>query len=267
MNQRLLAALLLTFSCSAFATDLETNLETILAQNDEAHGGDAYAAIDAVRVRLAIKEPTFEVNGVYTASREGLMRIDIYAEGQPPNAAGQRVFAEGLMDTPDGVCAWEWTPGKSAEEAARCVGETETAALRHGIEMPGNFYTLKDVRDRGATVELIGEVESQAGAEWHLRMTLPDGFARDYFIDKTSYRITRARDYRAFHPGIDPTRVTVETRYSGLERVDGVLRPMRQENVNFETEEWLGSTEVLEVQHNPEIPKGHFEPSFVPQVP
>ncbi len=245
--------MLLSFSCSAFAADLEA----ILAYNAEAHGGEAYEDVHAVRVRLSIKEPTFEVKGVYTASRDGFMRIDIYA-------GDERVFAEGLMETPDGVCAWEWTPGKSAGEAAQCVGETETAALRHGIEMPGNFYTLRDVRERGATVEVIGEVASEAGAEWQLRLTLPDGFARDYFIDKSSHRIIRARDFRAFHPGIDPTEVTVETRYFESERVDGLLRFKRQENVNIDTGEWLGTTQVLSVEHNPEIPKGYFTPNYFP---
>lgn len=235
------------------------DLDTILAENHKAHGGDAYGQIHAVRARLLIKEPTVEFEGVYTASREGLMRIDIYSEGQ-------RVYAEGLMETPGGVCAWEWYPGMTAEDSAKCVGETESAALRHGIEMPGHFYTLQDVREHGAKVELIGEVQNDDGGEgspeWQLRVTLPDGFSRDYFVDQESHRITRGFDRRAFHPGIDATEITVETRVSEPFILDGVLRSRRQESYNVETGEWLNTTLVLLAEHNPEITEGMFKPTW-----
>jgi len=82
-----------------------TELDSILSENARAQGGAQLADIQAVRIKLHIQEPTFEVEGVYTATREGRMRIDIYA-------GGQRVFAEGLMDGPEGVCAWEWTSNR-----------------------------------------------------------------------------------------------------------------------------------------------------------
>ena len=221
MTRFLISTLLLVGVSSALAADLDT----ILDKNAQAHGGAAaYESIQSIRHQLHIKEPTFEVEGTYFATRDDQMRIDIYA-------GEDRVFAEGLF----GGCAWEWTPGQSAEELGACVGETATAALRHGIEMPGHFHTLKDVRDRGAKVELIGEVEIDTGSEWQVRLTLSDGFSRDYFIDQKTYRLTRARDHRAFHPGVDPTEVNVETRYEAPEFVDGVLRFKRQVNVNTDT--------------------------------
>jgi hypothetical protein len=244
---------------AVFATPaLAADLNTILAENARAQGGAGLTEIQSVRIALHIQEPTFEVDGVYAATREGRMRIDIYA-------GDQRVFAEGLMDGPEGACAWEWTPDKPESELFQCVGEKETAALRHGIELPGNFFTLQDVRERGATIELIGDVASGDEPEWHLRVTLPDGFARDYFVDQETSLISRARDYRAFHPGVDPTEINVETRYEEPQVVGGVTRFMRQVNVNVDTGEVLGTTTVLSVEHNPEISEGHFEPAFVPQ--
>ncbi len=233
-------------------------LATILAENDKAHGGDAYLAVQSMRAKLRIKEPTFEVEGVYVATRAGQMRIDIYA-------GDQRVYAEGLMPNGQGgQCAWEWNPGKSADEPAQCVGEKETAALQHGLVLPGHFHTLEDVAANGASVELIGEVETDAGAQWHLRLTLDDGYSRDYFISQESYRVVRARDFRAFHPGMDPTEVTVESRQLDPVEVDGVLRFGRQENFNADTNAWLATTTVVELVHNPEIPEGYFSPGYVP---
>jgi hypothetical protein len=32
--------------------------------------------------------------------------------------------------------------------------------LRHGIELPGRFFTIAGARERGATVELAGKAEN-----------------------------------------------------------------------------------------------------------
>lgn len=250
---RLIITALLLAATPAYATDIET----ILADNAEAHGGDGYANIQSVRHRLLIKEPTFQVEGTYTAARDGRMRIDIYGDGK-------RVFSEGL----NGECGWAWQPAADGGEPEidPCVGEQETAALRHGTQMPGHFFTLEEVRDRGAKVELIGEElsdsEEDSGAQWQVRVTLPDGFERDYFIDQESKLIVRARDQRAFHPAVDPRELTVESRYSNPRTIDGVLRYMKQENVNAVTGEWLGTTTVLTIEHNVDIPEGVFEPEW-----
>ena len=229
-----------------------TSLQTILELNASAHGQDSVANVQSVEVDLHITEPTFEVTGHYLASRDGFMRIDIYA-------GEDRVFAEGLT----AKCAWEWNPGQPEEELGACVGEAETGALRHGIEMPGNFYTLLDVHERGDKVELVGETKE----EWQVRVTLSDGFSRDYFIDRETHRLTRARDNRAFHPGIDPTKVNIETRYEEPRFVEGVLRFKRQVNVNVDTGEVLGTTKIVGVTHNPEVKDGMFEAGWVPASP
>jgi hypothetical protein len=250
---RIYLAVLLLAAVPAFAADLDT----ILDENAEAHGAAAYAEINSVRHRLLIKEPGFQVEGTYTATRDGRMRIDIYG-------GGNRVFSEGL----DGDCGWAWRPGPpgAEPEVEPCVGEDETAALRHGTQMPGHFFTLKDVRVRGAEVELIGEEETDSGVQWQVRLTLPDGFSREYFIDQESKLIVRARDQRAFHPGVDPVKITVESRYSEPRTIDGVVRYMKQENTNAETGEWLGTTTILTIEHNVEIPEGIFEPGWAAPV-
>ena len=73
-------------------------------------------------------------------------------------------------------------------------------------------------------------------------------------------KYARERDYRAFHPAIDATRVTVETRHEGELWVDGVLRFRRSENSNVETGEWLGTSIVRSVEHNIELDEDYFRP-------
>ena len=202
-------------------------------------------------MELLISEPTYEVRGTYLASREGLMRIDVYA-------GETRVFAEGIAPE----CAWSWSPNQPPGVRGGCVGEAEAAALRHGIELPGLFYTLRDVRDRGAGIQLIGPVGSASGPEWQLRVTLEDCFTRDYFLDQETHRIPRARDFRAFHPAVDPTEVLIETRFESPVWIEGVLRYERQVNLNVNTGGELGTTTVLDLEFNPEISAEIFEAEF-----
>ena len=242
MNQAYLMTCLLLTSVNLIAQDLDTILEL----NTAAHGGaDNFSRIENVRFLLTINEPGFEVSGTYVATRQGSMRIDIVADGQ-------RVFSEGLHQGQ----AWQWTPGSGFEDQA---GEA-AAALRHGIDTPGRFFTMEQVRKRGATITLEGAVPVGDPQQWQLRIVLPDGFSRDYFIDQASGRTVRERDYRAFHPALDATRETVETRYEGEMWMDGVLRFTRSENINADTGDWLGTSSVRSVEHNIDIAEGYFQP-------
>jgi len=214
---------------------LAQDLDSILALNDAAQGGDRLAVIASVRDRLLIKEPGFEVAGTYVASREGSMRIDIEADGK-------HVFSEGL----DAAGAWEWSP----DSGVGAQSEAGAAALLHGIEMPGHFYTLQTVRERGARLSLAGAVTDGEHSEWQVHVVMADGFQRDYYIDQSTHRLTRQRDHRAFHPDVDPTQVTVETRFEDPQWIDGVLVFMREEQANLDSGEWLGTTRVQSVEFN-----------------
>ena len=222
------------------------DLEEILELNARAHGGsDKWAKIQNVRVELTISEPGFEVDGLYLATRDGRMRIDIEVDGQ-------RVFSEGF----DGEKAWQWTPGKGVE----WQDEKSAAALKHGIELPGRFYTIRDLAEAGHKVSLAAPVEEEGLEFWVVTVQLQDGFSRDYFIEKESFKTLRERDVRAFHPAIDATLISVETRYSHEHWVDGVLKFRRSENINHETGEWLGTTIVRSVRQNVELTDVIFEP-------
>jgi hypothetical protein len=219
-------------------------LDEILSRQAEAVGGsDNWAMVDNVRIQLDIKEPTFEVTGTYVATRDGEMRIDI-------RAGGERVFSEGLHQGQ----AWEWRPAQGRQE----VDEVAAATLRHGIDMPGRFYTMEQARSRGAGIEQVPSDEAEQLGQWQLRVTLEDGFGSDFFIDKSTALVVRARDFRAFHVGNDPTKTEIETRYQGALWIDGVLRSSLTENHDITAGKWLGTTEVRSVEHNIDIPEGYF---------
>jgi hypothetical protein len=221
-------------------------LDEILRCNAEALGGEAaFARIDNLRIELDIRESGFEVTANYVASRAGYMRIDITAGGQP-------VFAEGL----DGARAWQWTP----EAGVTTSSAAGAAALRNGVESPGRFYTLRQLRDRGARLELVEPGPLARPEEWQLRFIRDDGSVIDHFIDRESCLPTRELSRRALHPDVDSTEVLIETVHSEPFTVDGLLRFRRDEQRSVESGEWLGTTTLRSVEHNLSLPEGFFRP-------
>src|SRR5439155_23207509 len=101
-------------------------VDEIIECNTSATGGRAaIEAVKSIQVDLHIVDAGFEVDGTYRAARPGRMRIDAVMEGK-------HVFTEAF----DGHHGWEWA-GKGNQEPA---SDKATAALRHGVELPGKLF-------------------------------------------------------------------------------------------------------------------------------
>jgi len=244
MNKYILViiAVVLDFSTGSSHANSD-KLEDILALNTRAMGGaENWSKVHSIRVLLTIKEPGFEVQGNYVASRDGSMRIDITADGN-------RVFAEGLHQGK----AWQWSP----DTGYAGTNEAAAIALANSIAAPGRFYTLQQVQQLGASFELL---DSSTEQEWHIQGRLQNGSLIDYFVDKKSGESRREVSRRAFHPDVDPTEVEVEGRNSEPIWIDGVLRYRRNVNTNLATGEWLGTSVAESIEHNIDIEEGYFAP-------
>jgi len=111
-----------------------SELDQVIERNTKAMGGrDAIAAINSIEIDLHIVDPGFEVDGTYRAARPGRMRIDVLM-------GGKHVFTEAF----DGHHGWEWA-GKGNQETA---SDKATAALYHGVELPGKLFGLHELKER-----------------------------------------------------------------------------------------------------------------------
>ncbi len=226
-------------------------LEDLLARNAKAVGGsDNWALISNVRIQLDIEEPDFKVSAVYVATRQGSMRINIQLNGKT-------MFSEGLHQGQ----AWKWTP----EGGARQQDEVSAAALRHGIQFPGRFFTLQELHQNGTRVTLEGDLFEDDRRQWRVRVTLEDGFSKDYFIDDETAMVAREHDRRAFHPAADPDEIPIETRKEEPAWVANTLYFRVSRNINLATGEWLATTTVQSAERNVEIPENYFLPPSVPK--
>jgi hypothetical protein len=220
-------------------------IDELIDRNSKAIGGRAaIEAIHSIRYDLHIADPEFEVDGVYLAARTGSMRIDITANGQ-------HVYTEALH----GSRGWQWKgKGAPVDESA-----TATAALRHGVELPGHLFGLHELRTRGHRLELAGRENANGTNFYLLRVVLSDGYRTTLYLDPDSWLITRRRDVRPLHPDINPTPTTIENEVSDFRRVGGLLYPFASIDRDLATGKILERTTVRSITLNPAFEEQVFE--------
>lgn len=223
----------------------DTNLPELVARNTEARGGRAaIEAIQSLEAKLQIVEPTYTADGVWRVDRRGRMRIDVFI-------AGKRVFTEAF----DGRAGWQLPADAEVGKAASPQG---AAALRHSGQMPTNILGLHEMAAHGHRLDFVAR-EEIAGARYYvLVLTLNDGFATRYYVDPSSFLITRSRVHKALHPDNDPTPTTIETVWSDFRRVSGVLFPFEARDTDLATGKLLQTTTLLELSANRPADDGLF---------
>jgi len=239
-----LAAIFATVSFAC--TRSPTTVEEVIERHTKAIGGRAaIEAIQSIEFDLHISDPKFEVDGTYFAARPGKMRIDV-------NANGEHVFTEAF----DSQKGWEWEGKGTAQKAAT---EKATAALRHGVELPGKLFGLHELKARGHRIELA-ERENIDGIQYYvLRLTLNDGYSTTLYVDPKTWLITCRRDVRPLHVDVDPTPTTIEQHSSDFRTISGVQFPFASSETDLESGKVLETTVVRSVKINPPLVPLIFE--------
>ena len=221
------------------------SLDEIVERNSDAMGGRAaIEAIQSIQIDLHIKDPSFEVDATYYATRPGKMRIDVRAEGK-------HVFTEAF----DGQSGWQWE-GKGEQKPAT---EKATAALRHGVELPGKVFGLHELKARGHRMKSIGREQIDGVNYCVLQLILNDGYAVSLYVDPNNWLVTRRRDVRPLHVDVDPTPTTIEQVSSDFRDVNGVKFPFATTETDLNTGKQLESTVTKSVKINPSLPPMLFD--------
>jgi hypothetical protein len=132
-----------------------------------------------------------------------------------------------------------------------------TAALRHGVELPGKIFGIHELRQRGHRIDLR-KSETIDGIEYHvLNVTLADGYKTSLYIDPKSWLITRRRDVRPLHVDIDPTPTTIEYVTSDFRKISNVVFAFTGTDTDLSSGKILERTDVRTIKVNPA-----FDPSI-----
>jgi hypothetical protein len=221
------------------------SLDEIVERNTDAMGGRAaIETVQSIQIDLHIKDPSFEVDGTYYAARPGKMRIDVSADGK-------HVFTEAF----EGQSGWQWE-GKGEQKPAT---EKATAALRHGVELPGKLFGLHEFKARGHKMKLIGREQIDGVNYYALQLILNDGYTISLYVDPNSWLVARRRDARPLHVDVDPTPTTIEQVSSDFRDVNGVKFPFATTETDLKTGELLESTITKGVKVNPTLSPTLFD--------
>jgi hypothetical protein len=221
------------------------SLDEIIERNTDAMGGPAaIEAVQSIQVDLHIKDPSFQVDSTYYATHPGKMRIDVSAQGK-------HVFTEAF----NGQNGWQWEDKGEQEPAT----EKATAALRHGVELPGKLFGLHELKARGHRMKSIGREQIDGVNYYVLQLILNDGYTVSLYIDPNNWLATRRRDIRPLHVDVDPTPTTIEQISSNFRDVNGVKFPFATTETELNTGKLLETTTTESMRINPTLPPTLFD--------
>ena len=233
----------LAASSAAAARPAMPDVDTIVARHIAARGGEA--ALRAISSLMwehgQYSEPGDAGGGGATMM---IMRPYYKLVGDPRRK-------NDIMEGYDGA-AWEWYSEPNI--VLRTTGAANAAA-RHNTYVDGQ---LLDYRSKGNEVALTGEEAIGGRPAYRLRVTMPDGFATDEFVDENSYLLIASRQTAKVHAFGD--KIASETRYSDFRRVNGVLFPFRSSEVEIATGKELNRMQWGSITANRDIPVSWFSP-------
>ena len=163
-------------------------------------------------------------------------------------------FAGGFLEGYDGS-AWEWWGGQGF--LIRTDGPP-SEAIRHyaGVESP-----WVDYKQKGSTVELLGEVMIGDKPVYALLLTRRDGYVEQFYFDKETFLLAAVGAASSIHAfGDDVDQITYMADYKS---VGGILIPHR-----FETREVLSGKLFYSmtwgmIEANKDLPADWFSPPAV----
>ena len=210
-------------------------LDTLLQRYVEARGG--HAALErqhALRIESTHHEEDWNPEFDYRVMKPGYMWIRAtYDDGF--------VYTEGF----DGERGWE-QPG--ADKPAEYVGGSAGRALNQGAQSPVHLYGLHHMVGLGAQVEYKGCATIENTDYYMIKVVSRFGTDIDYFLNRHTYRLERARSVRPLHPTADPTPITIEERWSDFRDVAGVLHPFAYSQWNVDSGERLSWLEIHSIE-------------------
>ena len=218
------------------------------------HARGGAAALDAVHAMVMhteIKAHGHTLLGGYGATVEGLMRADIFADGD-------RAFSGGL----DRDGAWEW-PGDAP--APHPASATAAANSRHGLMF--NLFGLHRLMEKGCTLTLAGREVVEGINYYVIDVRFPDATHAFRYINPTTWMVERGRDQRAVPADAPPDAPFTETVFSEFRPVAGVMTPFGVSQADLRTGAILQTAQVQDLRYNPPASALHLARTDVVEPP
>ena len=220
-------------------------LTEVIRRNTLARGGAA--ALDRMHSLVAeveVSEGGHIVGGPYAANKEGLVRVDIYV-------GGKNVYSEGV----DKAGVWLWTGGPGPAQPSVATGAAN--ALTNGAE--DKLFGWSRFAKRGHKLTLMTPVLLDGIAYQVVAVRYSTGQISYFYINPVSWQVERRRDQRAYHPDMNQTKQSIESRYFDFVAVAGVVAPHQSVDVDLDTGKTLSSGRTLARRINPKLAADYFD--------
>lgn len=143
--------------------------------------------------------------------------------------------------------------------AQKVATEKATAALRHGVELPGKLFGLHELKRRRHRIELDGREKIDGINYYVLRLMLNDGYNTTLYVNPKTWLITRRRDVWPLHVDVDPSPTTIEQRNSDFRSISGVQFAFGSSETDLQSGKVLETAVVRSVKINPALAPSIFE--------
>ena len=236
------ASLLLVISPALNVQASVSFVDRLINQHLRARGG--YKKIKAIR--------SLRLTGTY---QEGKDTFGTYIEWKRPYfrvvvvGVPDEVYREGFDGT-----SWEYAKPSGALKITPSSSDAGKAA-RRGAEFDESII---DYRQKGHRVEFAGREKLGEKDVYRLRVTLKDGWVKDYYLDTHTYLIVALRKAMPLHatgPAIESL-----TMYADYRPVAGVLYPHSFLERNTATGQIMNTLVWKTIEANVAIDDSEFNP-------
>lgn len=238
-------ALILLLFTLGIASEIHASIsfaDKLIDEHIRALGG--YKKIKAIH--------SLRMTGTY---HEGKNTFGTYIEWKRPFF---RVVVVGMPDEVyrEGFNGISWEYAAPTGELKITPGSSDAGkAARRGAEFDESII---DYRQKGHHVEFIGKERIDEKDAYHLRLTLNDGWEKDYYIDADTYLIVALRKAMPLHatgPAIESL-----TMYRDYRPVAGVLYPHSFVERNTASGQVMNTLEWKNIEANVAIDDLEFSP-------
>jgi len=203
----LLCAIAVLAAIPSLADDL--TIEEIIASNLEAKGGEeAWKALETGKMT-----GTMQMGG----GAAGAMEMPFTVEFKKPHRIRLEFTMQGMtaVQAFDGEIGWAILPFLGKTEAEE-MAEDQVKQLKNQADFEGS---LVDYKEKGHTVELIGQEEVDGTPAYKLKVTRADGDVDYLYLDEEYFVEFKMESTRE----VQGNEVTISTVLGDYKEVDGLL--------------------------------------------
>lgn len=237
MQRSLLFTLLAVLAC-AFAAPAQTVDELVAKYVKTIGGADKLAAIKTIRTT-----GTFNGGGGFEAQ--------IVQVQKRPNAIREEFILQGMsgITAYDGKQGWKINPFEGKKDA-ETLGEEELKSIVEDSDFDG---PLVDYKAKGNKIEFVGKDDFEGSDVYKLRVTLPDGTVKTFYLDSDYYVPIKIETKQT----IRGTEIESETILGDYKEVGGVYFPFSAETGPKGSTN-KSSITISKIEINPVLPDSDF---------